>query len=232
MRFARFDLNRIRGECSVLFSQWDALVANGRFEEAKHIRLRKLWPLLRHHLSDDALSFPGVYAFIDNSHHSGWPSISYIGQTVGSLRNRIDDYIKDDSAWDANLISDRTRVEETAFRRLRPVMPSTDEKLREHAAKHAATIRKTRGCSLFVAGFEPRETELIVPVEAALIAVSWSYGAPLENDKLERLPTTKQRSRVITLCEQIFAGCAEQGLNQELCRAAASALNSARGSSG
>lgn len=222
MIFAHVDIARLRREAAPLFERWDGAVAGGRFDEAVNIRRRELWPLVRLGLACDASKLPGIYAFLDNAGSEGWASITYVGQSEGTLESRMEHYVKDDSCWDSTL--NATNVAEAAFRRMRPIMPSTHETLIAHVSKHQTAVRKTRGSSLFFAGFKPDQSGLVLPAEAALIAVAWSNGAPLENDKLERLPRGDQRQQVIEICKGIVRGWGELGLAQSLQEAAEEAF--------
>lgn len=212
----------MRREASPLYEQWDNLIEAGRFEDARRVRLTQLWPRIKRAFESEASQLPGVYMFADNSSRCGWASVNYFGQATGTLRERLAHYVRDDSCWDEAIVGEPHRLSEIALTRLRPVMPSTPEVLNDHVVKHQNTLRKTRGCSLFVAGFDRADAEVTTPVEAAMIAVSWSYGAPLENDKLEKLPRIGTRVPILQICEDIFRGWNACGLHDELSRSSQS----------
>jgi hypothetical protein len=80
---------------------------------------------------------------------------------------------------------------------------------------------------LFFAGFKPEHSDLILAAEAALIAIAWSNGAPVENDTLKRLPRGDLRPRVIEICREIIRGWGDSGLNRVLQEAAEEAFGRA-----
>lgn len=226
MLFHKANLHQLRADASPLFRQWDIHISTGEATKAKILRREQLWPMVREKLESAALDRPGIYMFADNTGSSGWASINYIGQTNRSLRQRLDHYVKEDSCWDEQILKDDTSLSTIAFSRLRPVMPSTDETLSKHVRKHEIALRKVRGCSLFIAGFDDRDANMILPVEAAFIAIAWTYGAPLENDKIDRLPRLSNRGRALELCSQMISGWKNVGLNEELYQQVQSALSS------
>jgi len=229
MIFARNDPSKIRRNASKIFDHWDALIAEDRTVEAEKIRKKVLWPLVRAGLASEASDYPGIYVCLDNS-ISGWSGVNYIGITTTTLRNRWDHYARDDSCWDEKLVASPDGIETIGRARLRPVMSRTaEETFLGYLKKHKKTAIRMKGCSLFVAGFELREFDLIHFTEAALIAVAWSNGAPLQNRKLDNLPQVENRSRVLSICRQIFDGWRDCGLNSSVYSAAISAVERAGG---
>ena len=219
MHFAYRDLHQVREKCRTFFSQWDEAINKGDTVRADAIRKRELWPAVRNLLSFDADHLPGIYIFADAT-KQGWDRVRYIGRTEASLRARLEAYIKHDSCWDASLIGmPQEAVHEIMWGRVRPIMPSTDLKLRDYQEQHYDACRKLGGGSLYVAGFDHAEVQLIRSVEAGLITLAWANGAPLENQRSEKLPAIGDRSAVLSQIIALADGWEGEGMPADLVEA-------------